>query len=229
MDTRPFDEVLKRTLDDGRLSRSEERALRAVVAELGTDGRRRALLRSRVFEIAHEHAPDRRVVGALLDWLKGVLNAMEPDEAPDGPAPLEVVFSPGDDCLNRIRSLIDGARSSVDVCVFTLTDDRIAGPLLRAHGRGVKVRILTDDDKSEDLGSDVARLAEQGVPVRMDRSPCHMHHKFAVFDRQTVLTGSYNWTRAAARENEENIVVLGDPRAVKAFSVEFEDLWRRFG
>jgi phosphatidylserine/phosphatidylglycerophosphate/cardiolipin synthase-like enzyme len=56
-----------------------------------------------------------------------------------------------------------------------------------------------------------------------------MHHKFAVFDASLVLTGSYNWTRGAAIENEENVIVSGDPRHVTAFSRAFERLWKRLG
>jgi phosphatidylserine/phosphatidylglycerophosphate/cardiolipin synthase-like enzyme len=54
-----------------------------------------------------------------------------------------------------------------------------------------------------------------------------MHHKFAVFDGSLALTGSYNWTRGAARDNEENLVISDAPRFVEAFQGEFERLWRQ--
>lgn len=87
------------------------------------------------------------------------------------------------------------------------------------------MRIITDDEKSFDRGSDVQRLREAGVPVRVDGSEHHMHHKFALFDRVDLLTGSYNWTRSAANFNQENVVVTRDPRLVSAFSSMFDDLW----
>lgn len=52
-----------------------------------------------------------------------------------------------------------------------------------------------------------------------------MHHKFAVFDRVRLLTGSYNWTRSAATENHENVLVSDDPRLVLPFCRAFDDLW----
>jgi phosphatidylserine/phosphatidylglycerophosphate/cardiolipin synthase-like enzyme len=55
-----------------------------------------------------------------------------------------------------------------------------------------------------------------------------MHHKFAVIDGKTLLTGSYNWTRSAADFNEENVVVTDDPRLVSSFAAEFEKLWKKF-
>jgi len=54
------------------------------------------------------------------------------------------------------------------------------------------------------------------------RGISHMHHRFAIFDSSQVLTGSYNWTRAAAKMNHENIAVSNDPRLVRRFSSEFQ-------
>jgi phosphatidylserine/phosphatidylglycerophosphate/cardiolipin synthase-like enzyme len=71
-------------------------------------------------------------------------------------------------------------------------------------------------------------LRDAGVAVRFDASLDHMHHKFAVFDRRLVVTGSYNWTRSAAENNHENILITGQARLVQAFHDEFERLWAVF-
>jgi phosphatidylserine/phosphatidylglycerophosphate/cardiolipin synthase-like enzyme len=49
-----------------------------------------------------------------------------------------------------------------------------------------------------------------------------------VFDGRTAVTGSYNWTRTAAEQNQENLVVSDDPRLVRTLADEFERLWRSF-
>ena len=54
----------------------------------------------------------------------------------------------------------------MDVCVFTITCNEIADAILAAHKRGVRVRIITDDDQSKTRGSDVEELARAGIPVR---------------------------------------------------------------
>jgi mitochondrial cardiolipin hydrolase len=51
-------------------------------------------------------------------------------------------------------------------------------------------------------GSDIGRLRNAGVPVRVDRVPAHMHHKFVVLDNRFLLNGSFNWTRSAVLDNE---------------------------
>jgi phosphatidylserine/phosphatidylglycerophosphate/cardiolipin synthase-like enzyme len=91
--------------------------------------------------------------------------------------------------------------------------------------QGIQIRIITDDEKVDDHGSDIKRLAAAGIEVRIDNSVNHMHHKFALFDNRRVLTGSYNWTRSAADDNQENILLTDDKRAVAAYRDEFEKLW----
>jgi phosphatidylserine/phosphatidylglycerophosphate/cardiolipin synthase-like enzyme len=139
----------------------------------------------------------------------------------------EAHFSPGEECLAAIRLQLSRARASVDICVFTITDDRIADAIVAAHRRGVRVRIVTDNDKAFDQGSDVRKLEAAGIEVREDRTEFHMHHKFAIFDQRVLLTGSYNWTRGAARFNEENVIVTDDARLVGPFGREFAALWGR--
>jgi phosphatidylserine/phosphatidylglycerophosphate/cardiolipin synthase-like enzyme len=125
--------------------------------------------------------------------------------------------------------LLEGAVVAADICVFTITDDRIADAILEAHRRGVRVRILTDDCKTADPGSDIAWLRRADVPVVTDRRESHMHHKFAVIDRHTLVVGSYNWTRAAARENHEDLLVLRDSGLASTYQERFERLWREMG
>ncbi|MCK5799918.1 MAG: endonuclease [Deltaproteobacteria bacterium] len=224
-----IDTILKATLDDQRLSRSERRALTEVFAEHAQDPQRQALFRNRAFTLAREALHDPRDKEILL-WLEEVSKALiVATRADAGPKLAEALFSPGDACRRRIIGLCGLARRRIDVCVFTITDDAIANALLKAQGRGVVVRVITDDDKMDDRGSDVVDLARAGVAVRMDHSEHHMHHKFALFDGRYLVTGSYNWTYAAANSNEENIVVSDDPRLVGAFSETFETLWETFG
>ena len=85
-----------------------------------------------------------------------------------------------------------------------------------------------DDEKAEDLGSDIYHLKEMGVPVRTDKDPDHMHHKYALFDRRRLLTGSYNWTRSAALRNEENFIVTNEVKLVDRFGVHFDRLWGKY-
>ncbi len=216
-----LDTLLRSVLADGKLTGGEQTALLAFAQQHLRTDQDRAVARSRVFALATEShpaaAPTLRAVEAALKSLTSA-----PAAAAD---PTEVFFSPGTDCLDRIIARFSGCRRAADVCVFTVTDDRITRAILAAHKRGVAVRLITDDEKSHDLGSDVAQIRAAGVPVRIDRTPYHMHHKYALFDNRRLLNGSYNWTRGAAEQNEENLVDAGEPAMVAAFARHFTELW----
>ena len=136
-------------------------------------------------------------------------------------------FSPGDDCLNAIVTAIEEAVQSIKICVFTISDDRISDAIVRAHRSGIRIKIISDNDKLYDKGSDIRELAAKGLEVRVDKTRSHMHHKFAIFDDTQVLTGSYNWTRSAALYNHENVLVTDNPGIVQDYSREFDKLWER--
>ncbi len=137
----------------------------------------------------------------------------------------QVFFSPGENCVNHIIDLINEAYNQLDICVFTISDDRISRAIVDAMKKGVAVRIISDNFKVEDTGSDILDLSRVGIPVKLDTSTNHMHHKFMIIDKKIVLTGSYNWTRSAASYNQENIISTDDELVISKFSNEFEKLW----
>lgn len=137
----------------------------------------------------------------------------------------QVFFSPGNECRDAIIHQLNQAVSSLRICVFTISDDRITEEILYRHSMGINIQIITDNDKCYDLGSDIEKLCKAGIEIKVDKTPYHMHHKFAIIDNKTVLTGSYNWTRSAALYNHENIVLSTEKQAVKKFRDEFEKLW----
>jgi len=221
-----LDDILRQTLDDRRLSRSEKRALADVFADYNLGPSDRAFVRNRAFALAEEHLKDQGS-RAVLDWLEGIVKLVHYEKPRDSTI-ATVHFSPGDECRLRIARLIKSAQRAVDVCVFTVTDDRLSAEILEAHHRGIAVRLLADNDKAYDRGADVHRLAEAGIATAVDVTDHHMHHKFAVFDSSTVVTGSYNWTRSAAKHNHENIVVTDDPAIVLPYQAKFDELWAEF-
>ncbi len=209
---------------DGRLSDEERRALaNALLASpLRDEDLRR--LRNQSFVLVRERLTDPLQL-ALLKWLEGVIRTLDGNRPKTTMIVQEAAFSPGTDCLQIIQRCLRGARQSIDICVFTLSDDRIAEEVLSAHRRGVSIRIVTDNDKEFDDGSDISRLRDAGLRVAVDRTSAHMHHKFAIFDGEKLLNGSYNWTRSASTLNEENIVLSHDLLLIRQFSAQFEALW----
>ncbi|MCZ4306044.1 phospholipase D-like domain-containing protein [Zoogloeaceae bacterium G21618-S1] len=219
---------LNASIEDVRLSDEERRALTTLLRDAVTpeDGLRR--VRNRAFDLVRTRLGEGREELDLLRWLDGVARALDMARTPLIEGRTEVGFSPGDDCLNMVLTRFRLARQTVRICVFTIADDRISEAILAAHQRGVEIRILTDNDKRFDAGSDIARLRGAGIAVAQDRGNAHMHHKFAIFDDLWLLNGSFNWTRSASQANEENLILSNDPAMCKPFTVRFEHLWARF-
>lgn len=225
MNAHEWEQMFRQTMADAKLSQGERKALRENLAEAALDEHTRGVLRALAFDVVrHELNAQTNV----LDWLEDVNKLLLPPTGDNNEHKTRVYFSPGEACAQRIVGELKSARRSLDICVFTITDDRVTHAVIDAHRRRVKVRVITDDDKAEDLGSDVRRMAQSGIEVRVDRSRYHMHHKFAVVDSGVVLTGSYNWTLSAARNNEENMVVSNDRKLVLSFAAEFDRLWKEY-
>ena len=119
-------------------------------------------------------------------------------------------------------------KRTIDICVFTITCNDIANEILALHKQGKKVRVITDTQQKNNKGSDIQQFRNAGIPVKEDHTDSHMHHKFAVIDNTIVMTGSFNWTRAAVLYNRENVVVTDVKPVVQAFRQEFQSMWKQF-
>jgi len=138
------------------------------------------------------------------------------------PRPLahEVLIFPSDEGRQKLCSWIGSATTTLECCVFVISDARVAAELKEAAARGVAVRLITDDKTALDGGSQVFGMASAGVETLVDTDyelksgaapvPRHMHHKFAIVDGRVLLCGSYNWSYSASARNNENCVVTED-------------------
>jgi phosphatidylserine/phosphatidylglycerophosphate/cardiolipin synthase-like enzyme len=217
-------EYLRNSLADDYFSKAEKRSFKDLISHYRPDPHQLNVIRSKIYELANEKVRDDNY-RFILEWVKEATGALQQLQV-HTPPQLAAFFSPGDACRNAIIQQINRAVSRLQICVFTISDDTIANAILTSHRKGVNIQIITDNEKSEDEGSDINRLARQGIPVKTDTTPNHMHHKFMVADEQTVLTGSYNWTHSAAKYNHENILLTNNTATVRSYLKEFEQLWK---
>jgi phosphatidylserine/phosphatidylglycerophosphate/cardiolipin synthase-like enzyme len=241
MNSEDLTRFLTQSLADRKLSGSEKTALTEWLVTNVKTAQHRGLVRHTAFEVARNATAD-PTAAELVEWLEGVMKVLAPlqpiaEQGKSKPANTdEAFFAPGEHCLHRIIHRFGTCRRTADVCVFTITDDRISRAILEAHRRRVRVRIISDNDKQHDPGSDLHKFRAAGIAVKVDDSRDsaepgqngHMHHKFAIFDGGRLLNGSYNWTRGAADVNFENLVDTADTNLIAAFAAEFDRLWNRF-
>lgn len=123
---------------------------------------------------------------------------------------IDVAFSPDANSEELVLKAIGSARSSIAVAAYSFTSPVIAKALLTAKKRGVDVRVVVDENGNRSKASLAALnlLANADIPTRtISRYAIH-HDKYMVIDKATVQTGSFNYSKAAAKSNSENVVVI---------------------
>ena len=71
-------------------------------------------------------------------------------------------YSHSDTALSELYKHMLACKSTIDVCVFVLTCKDLADVLVRLYRRGVKVRIITDNEQLQSSGSQIWALMREG-------------------------------------------------------------------
>jgi phosphatidylserine/phosphatidylglycerophosphate/cardiolipin synthase-like enzyme len=138
-------------------------------------------------------------------------------------AVIGVCFSPEEDCAAFAVRAIDNAHSEILVTAYGLTTGSgIVEAPVRAKGRSVDVRLIADKTTPCGNTSGIQPLAAAGVPVWIDAQARIAHAKTMVIDEAVTLTGSYNWTRAAAA-NSEDLNLISSPTVAAAYAAHWHN------
>jgi phosphatidylserine/phosphatidylglycerophosphate/cardiolipin synthase-like enzyme len=135
---------------------------------------------------------------------------------------VENLFSPDDGVADRILQLLAQARSSIEFMAFAFTSDDLAGAMIDRSRAGVGVRGVFEASQVAGGASQYAMLREAGLDVRLDGNEGNLHHKVILLDGETVITGSYNFSRSAEVRNDENVLILHSVEVARAFRAEFD-------
>lgn len=140
---------------------------------------------------------------------------------------VSVYFSPQDSPRDHaVIPFIDRASRFLDIGMFYLTSVRVADALIRAHNRGVKIRIINDATAARNLYSLNKRLRRAGIDVRVENWGGKMHMKTAVSDQKHILIGSMNWSKAGSDDNDENTMIIeNNPKLASEIIEYFDNLW----
>jgi phosphatidylserine/phosphatidylglycerophosphate/cardiolipin synthase-like enzyme len=143
-------------------------------------------------------------------------------ETPAGPS-IRAFFSPNGGGTEAIVSEIRHARSEVLVQAYSFTSAPIAKALLDARKRGVKVTVILDKSQRKANYSAADFLRNSGISTYIDGKHAIAHNKIMIIDRDCVITGSFNFTKAAEEKNAENILVIrGNADLTAKYLVNFD-------
>ena len=139
---------------------------------------------------------------------------------------VEVAFSPNGGGANLIIKAIGETKKTIKVQAYSFTNADIAKALLEASKRGVNVRVVLDKSQETEKYTSATFLANSGVPIRIDDDFAIAHSKIMILDEENVITGSFNFTKAAEERNAENVLVIrGNKELAKLYSQNWQWRW----
>lgn len=182
---------------------------------------------------------------AYWDWMWAHARPVGAESEPEtarGPPPVDqakpllykgrawpaFAFSPQGGTEQWLLDSVAAAEKTIDIAMFSFYSQPLAEALVKAKERGVRVRMILDSSQAS-RSDVVAYLRAQGLKPRLIKGRAGrgaMHHKYAIFDRELLETGSYNWSLNASANNYENTVFSTTPSDLAGFQAEYDELER---
>ncbi len=143
-----------------------------------------------------------------------------------GDTNINAYFSPENNIEDIIVKRIRGAKKSIHFMAFSFTSGRIGEEMIKAARRGVKVVGLFEKRGAGSKYSQFTKMKVEGISVKKDTNPRAMHHKVIIIDGERLITGSYNFSKNAAKKNDENVLMIDNISICGEYIKEFYRLYR---
>ena len=137
---------------------------------------------------------------------------------------IETFFSPKGGATAAIVKAISTATSEILVQAYSFTSTPIAKALVEANKRGIKIEVVLDKSQRKEKYTSADFMANANIPTFIDDRHAIAHNKIMILDRSTLITGSFNFTKAAEEKNSENLLVIkGNKLLVDRYIKNFEE------
>ena len=136
--------------------------------------------------------------------------------------PIAVYFSPNGGCTEAVVKEITAAKTTILVQAYSFTSVPIAKALVDANKRGVQIQVILDKSQRSEKYSSADFILHAGIPIFIDAKHAIAHNKIMVIDGATVITGSFNFTKAAETGNAENLLVIRSPELAVKYAANWQ-------
>ena len=169
-----------------------------------------------------------------------------------GPTTVTVLFAPhrrrdANNGLLWLEQQFAAVQGQLDMALFVFSAQNLADAMAALHQKGVRMRLLADPGFANRPFSEVLDLlaisqpdhrclleagnrpwqqALEGVGTPRLAGGDKLHHKIAVLDGRSVISGSFNWSPSAAFQNDETLLRIDSPLLAAHFEAEIDRLWR---
>lgn len=141
---------------------------------------------------------------------------------------ISVYFSPKSNTYEEgIKELLQNAKEYIFVPIFYLTHKELSHELIRAKKRGVDIKVILDASAAGNKYSMHKTLRGEGIEVKVENFGGKMHCKSMVIDDSTIISGSMNFTKAGESSNDENTLIIKNPKLAVAYKNYFLTLWQK--
>jgi phosphatidylserine/phosphatidylglycerophosphate/cardiolipin synthase-like enzyme len=184
------------------------------------------ILRLRVPAIAENYRSE------FSSFMGGLFGKKKQQETPK---PLTIVselelgnyFSPTDRTSREVIREIEKAKESVYFLAFSFTSDPIADAMVERHWAGVEIKGVFETRNAKGQGSELKRFKDLGLKVLEDGNCYTMHHKVIIIDDDTVIAGSYNFSKRAEETNDENLLIIRSKAVARQYTEEFDRVYAK--
>ncbi len=141
---------------------------------------------------------------------------------------ISVYFSPQDKALTQaVIPLIKNSKKYIYVPAFLFTHKSLSTELINAKKRGVDVKMIIDATNTHGEHSVFKKLRSGEVPVKVENYAGKMHAKAMIIDDEYLIFGSTNFSDSGENKNDENLLIIKNPRLTRLYKEYFEYFWSK--
>lgn len=166
----------------------------------------------RLFQKRDENAPGKQVPNPKITLGDNVI--------------INNYFSPTGGTQKAILDRLKAAKKNIRLTAFTFTDTAMADVLKAQAKANIAVQGIFEARNNGAIGAEYAGLQRAGLDVLEDGNCYILHSKTMVIDNRYVVMGSYNFTANAEKSNDENTLIIDDPKLAKEYLTEFDRLYK---
>lgn len=126
----------------------------------------------------------------------------------------------------ELIDVINSAKEELNIAIYNLDNENIVEAISAAAERGVSIKMIADGENTENKDSKKIfdELEALNIPVKINTDE-KMHIKLTISDNETVVTGSFNYTKDSAEDNQEILLTVSDSKLTSAMNDTFNEMW----
>ena len=125
---------------------------------------------------------------------------------------LFILPSQNSEIEDRILTLIENSNDEIIIAMYNFSYKKYAKELIKSAKKGIKITLILDGKKYKENKDFTNELKNNGIKIFIAKEKMHM--KVAIFDNNTLIIGSSNWTKESFEENHESILITDDKEII---------------